>query len=253
MKLIILPFTFTVILTLMAMVFFAKLSHENIIKYNENSKIVVNTLNLSDHIEQEKIEKLNKESEVYLLSSKKYLLLYTILIIVIAGVLFFMEKILFSLFISIVSIMSLSIAIFSPLIVMIVEITKEDTTLIQHNVKTFIDIIDNLLNSQQYGLTLTLILVAILIPLIKASIILIYNFLRVFGEDCESYDIIKTMGWWSMVDVVIFIILIDFVTLKDTISNEIVVESGLYFFIIYLFLSIISIHQLIYAPKTERN
>ena len=231
------------------MVFFAKLSHQNIIKYNENYKIIVNNLNVHDSIKQEQIEDIEEDNRVYLLSSKRYLFLYTALIVVISTVLFFIEKILFSFFISIVSIMSLSIAIFSPLMLIIEETTVGENTILQHEVKSFIEIIDKLINSQEYGLTLVLILVAILIPLIKSSTILIYNFLRVFKEESESYDILKTLGWWSMVDVAVLMILINFVTVEDAVSSEIVVESGLYFFIIYLFLSTISIYQLIYHPK----
>ncbi|MCK5853867.1 MAG: paraquat-inducible protein A [Sulfurovaceae bacterium] len=253
MKLIIFPFVFTVILTLISMLFFAKLSHENMIKYKESSNIMVKNSDLYYDMKQEKIDRLNKESNAYLWSSKKYLFLYTILIVVVALVLFFMEKILFSFFISIVSIMSLSIAIFSPLMLIIAESTQKGTVLLHHEIKTFIEIIDQLLHSKEYGLTLMLVLVAILIPSIKSLIILIYNFLRVFkkkSKSYESYDIIKTIGWWSMMDVITLIILIDILILKDNIYSEIIVGNGLYFFILYLFLSMLSVYQLLNPPKS---
>lgn len=246
MKLIIFPFSFTVILTLLSMIFFAKLSHQNIMKYNENSQIIINNLNLYDTIKQEEIK---EESQRYLWNSKKYLLLYTALIILISTVLFFIEKILLSLFISIVSIMSLAIAIFSPLTLIVVESGTRGETLLTYQVKSCIETILKLLDTQEYALMSFLIFATILVPLIKSSTILIYDFLRVFGDNKESYSIIKTFRWWSIIDIAIVAILINFTMLENSISNEIIVENGVYFFIIYLLLSIVNFYHFIYHTK----
>ena len=246
MKFIVLPFSFTVILTLMSMVFFAKLSHQNIMKYNENSQTIINNLNLYDTIKQEEIK---EESQRYLRNSKKYLLLYTVLILIISTVLFFIEKILFSLFISIVSIMSLSIAIFSPLTLTVVESSMRGETLLTYEVNSCVETVLKLLHSQEYGLMFSVLFITIFIPLIKSSTILIYDFLRVFGDNNESYDIIKAFRWWSIVDIAIIAILINFTMVEKSISNEIIVENGVYFFIIYLVLSTVNLYHFIYHKK----
>jgi len=236
MKFIILPFIFTIIIALMAMLFFAKLSHENAIKYNESSRLIINI----------KDDNLDIKSRVYLSKSKNYIFLYFIPVLVIGSVLFFLEKSLFLLFISIISIFSLSLSTFSPLLLIVSERTDVTTLSLHQEALTFIEIIDTLIEHGDYFLTLVLVFVALLIPFIKSSIILIFNILYIFGEDCKSYNIIKNIGIWSIVDILILVFLIGFCTIKGISFGEIVVESGLYFFIIYLFLSLISIYQLIH-------
>jgi len=122
------------------MLYFLNLSHKNTIKYNEQSKIIINKLNIIDNLklkldillhemkfkefgktEQFKFNQLNKESQAYLAESRKYLLLYFLIIVIVATALFFLERNLFSLFISIVAIMSLSIALFTPMLLLIVK------------------------------------------------------------------------------------------------------------------------------------
>jgi len=236
MKFIILPFIFTIIIALMAMLFFAKLSHENTIKYNESSRLVINI----------KDDNVDVKSRVYLSKSKNYIFLYFIPVLAIGSVLFFIEKSLFLLFISIISIFSLSLSTFSPLLLIVSERTDVTTLSLHQEALTFIEIIDTLIEHGDYFLTLVLVFVALLIPFIKSSIILIFNILYIFGEDCKSYNIIKNIGIWSIVDILILVFLIGFCTIKGISFGEIVVESGLYFFIIYLFLSLISIYQLIH-------
>ena len=205
------------------MFFFAKQSYENTIKYNETSKIIINKLNIIDNItlkvdtllhemnfkffgnEQLKLNMLIKESQEYLSKSKRYLWFYFLLLLIVSVVLFFIDKNLFLLFISIVAIMSLSIAIFTPILLLIVK-TSDMVVIgqisLQHEVKTIVGVISKLIDIGNYLLAFVLILVSILIPFIKSFIILVHNFLRLLGQDSELHNIIKNIIFHQLTTII---------------------------------------------------
>jgi len=262
----IISFFITIIAVVIVILFLANKSYTNTIQYNEKSKSIVDKLNIIDNVklkldtllnemnfkkfgetEQAKLNRLNQESKVYLSESRKYLLLYFITIVVVAITLFFLDKNLFSLFISIVAIISLSIALFTPILLLIVK-TKDIIIIgqisLQHEVKTIVGVIGKLIDIGNYILAFVLILVSILIPFIKSIIILIHNFMRLLGHNSELYQIIKIIGKWSMVDVLVVAILVVFFTTNEDMTSEMIIESGLYFFLIYIFFSMISTYEM---------
>ena len=264
-----------IVLTFLSILYFANISYENTIKYNEKSKTIIDKLNIVDNLklkldtllhemkfkefgetEQFKLNKLNQESKAYLAESRKYLLFYFLIIVIIAIMLFFLERNLFSLFISIVAIMSLSIALFTPMLLLIVK--TQDLFVIgqlslQHEVKTIVGVIAKLIEIGNYLLAFVLILVSILIPFIKSFIILIHHFMRLLGRDSELHQIIKTIGKWSMVDVLVVAILVVFFTTNEEMTSEMIIESGLYFFMIYIFFSMISTYEMLMVSTTSND
>ena len=264
-----------IISTLIILLYFANQSQENTIKYNEISKIIVDKLNVMDNIklkldtllheisfkafgetEQAKLNRLNQESQAYLERSQIYLLLYFLTVLVVAILLFFLDRNLFALFISIVAIMSLSIAIFTPMLLLIVKTI--DMIIIgqislQHEVKTIVGVIGKLIDIGNYLLAFVLILVSVLIPFIKSFIILIHNFLRLSGRNSELHHIIKAIGKWSMVDVLVVAILVVFFTTNEEMNSEMIIESGLYFFMIYIFFSMISTYEMLMVSINSIN
>ena len=264
-----------IISTLIILLYFANQSQENTIKYNEISKIIVDKLNVMDNIklkldtllheisfkafgetEQAKLNRLNQESQAYLERSQIYLLLYFLTVLVVAILLFFLDRNLFALFISIVAIMSLFIAIFTPMLLLIVKTT--DMIIIgqislQHEVKTIVGVIGKLIDIGNYLLAFVLILVSVLIPFIKSFIILIHNFLRLSGRNSELHHIIKAIGKWSMVDVLVVAILVVFFTTNEEMNSEMIIESGLYFFMIYIFFSMISTYEMLMVSINSIN
>ena len=265
----------TIISVFLFLIYSAHQSQENTIKYNEISKIIVDKLNVMDNLklkldtllheinlkefgetEQAKLNRLNQESQAYLERSQIYLLLYFLTVLIVAILLFFLDRNLFALFISIVAIMSLFIAIFTPMLLLIVKTT--DMIIIgqislQHEVKTIVGVIGKLIDIGNYLLAFVLILVSVLIPFIKSFIILIHNFLRLSGRNSELHHIIKAIGKWSMVDVLVVAILVVFFTTNEEMNSEMIIESGLYFFMIYIFFSMISTYEMLMVSTDSRG
>jgi len=263
------------ILILICLLCLANQSYTTTIKYNETSKIIIDKLNIVDNLklkldillhkmkfkefektEQAKLNKLNEQSQTYLAKSQKYVFLYGLIIVLMAILLFFLERNIFSLFISIVAIMSLLIALFTPMLLLIVK--TQDLIVVgqlslQHEVKTIVGVIDKLIKLGNYLLAFVLILVSIIIPFIKSIIILVHNSMRLLGHDSELAQIIKVLGKWSMVDVLVVAVLVVFFTTNQEITTEMIIESGLYFFMIYIFLSMISTYEMLMVSSTSSD
>lgn len=266
---------FIIIITLLSMLFFANQSSKNTIQYNKTSKIIIDKLNIVDNLklkldiilqemnfkgfegrEQARLNRLNQKSQGYLVKSRKYLLLYFFTVLTTTILLFFLDKNLFALFISIVAIISLSIALFTPILLLIVK-TKDIIIIgqisLQHEVKTIVGVIGKLIDIGNYILAFVLILVSILIPFIKSIIILIHNIMRLLGHNSELHQIIKIIGKWSMVDVLVVAILVVFFTTNEDMTSEMIIESGLYFFLIYIFFSMISTYEMFMVSRTSND
>lgn len=263
------------ILTYITLLYLANKSHQNTIKYNEKSKIIIDKLNIVDNLklkvdkvlhelnfkpfestQQAKLNKLSQESKHYLAKSYQYVLFYFLTILIVSIILFLFEKKIFSLFISLVAIMSLGIAIFTPILLLIVktpDMIIVGTLSLQHEVKTIVGVIGKLINIGNYILAFVLILVSLVIPFIKSLIILIHNFLRFMGRDSELHYIIKTIGKWSMVDVLVVAILVVFFTTNEDVTSEMIIESGLYFFLIYVLISMISTYEMLTIEESSGN
>lgn len=264
-----------VVLTFIYILYLTSNSYQNTIKYNEKSKIIIDKLNIVDNLklkvdnvlhelnfkpfeatQQAQLNKLSKESKYYLAKSYEYVLFYFLTILIVSMILFFFEKKLFSLFISVVAIISLGIAIFTPILLLIVktpDMVIVGTLSLQHEVKTIVGVIGKLLNIGNYILAFVLILVSILIPFVKSLIILIHNILRFIGRDSELHYIIKTIGKWSMVDVLVVAILVVFFTTNEDMTSEMIIESGLYFFLIYVFISMISTYEMLTIKESSSH
>lgn len=261
------------ILIFIFFMYFVTLSYQNTIKYNQTSKVIINKLNVVDNLQlkldtllcemqfksfeqskQAKLNRLNKKSQEYLAKSKKHLLFYFLTIFLVGILLFLIEKNIFPLYVSVVAIMSLAIAIFTPILLLIVktpDMLVIGSLSLQHEVKTIIGVIGKLINMGNYILAFVLILVSLLIPFLKSFIILIHNILRLSGRDSELHKIIKTIGKWSMVDVLVVAILVVFFTTNEDVNSEMIIESGLYFFLIYVVLSMISTYEMLMVSENS--
>lgn len=273
MKLLVL--SFITLLTFISLLYFANKSYESTLKYNQKSKIIIDKLNIVDNLklkadrvlheldfksfdvtQQSKLNKLSKESEHYLTKSYQYVLFYFITILIVSIILFLFEKKLFSLFISLVAIMSLGIAIFTPILLLIIktpDMIIVGTLSLEHQVQSVVGIVGTLIDMGNYIVAFVVTVVSILIPLIKSLIILIHNILRFMGRDSELHYIIKTIGKWSMVDVLVVAILVVFFTINQNVTTEMIIEGGLYFFLIYILFSILSTYEMFTIEKSSSH
>jgi uncharacterized paraquat-inducible protein A len=105
--------------------------------------------------------------------------------------------------------------------------------------KSIIGTIEKLFVQENYIIALLVLSFSIIIPLVKTIIILLYGFLKESGLGKSIIAFIDKLGKWSMADVFIVALLVVFFSTKQDIHSALKVESGLYFFLGYVLLSMI--------------
>jgi uncharacterized paraquat-inducible protein A len=105
--------------------------------------------------------------------------------------------------------------------------------------KSIIGTIEKLFIQQNYIIAILVLSFSVIIPLVKTIVILLYGFLKESGLGNNIISLIDKLGKWSMADVFIVAFLVVFFSTKQDIHSALKVESGLYFFLGYVLLSMI--------------
>ena len=139
-------------------------------------------------------------------------------------------------FILITSVVSLIVGVLSPIITM--EIFKElpilGYTVLKYETKSIFGTILKLIDNHNVVIAILISFFSIIVPLIKTSIM----FISLFSY--KSIHFIDKIGKWSMADVFVVSIFISILSLNTDKFTNAEVQIGVYFFTIYVILSIIS-------------
>jgi len=145
------------------------------------------------------------------------------------------------LFIGSSSLVSLFFGLTSPLLLVVVykSLPIVGMVTLSFNTKSIIGTIEKLFIQENYIIALLVLLFSIVIPFMKTIIILLYGFLKESGPGKSIIALIDKLGKWSMADVFIVALLVVFFSTKQDIHSALKVESGFYFFLGYVLLSMI--------------
>ncbi len=146
-----------------------------------------------------------------------------------------------TLFIGFSSLITLYFALISPLLMVIVykDFPVIGLATLSFDTKTIISTIEKLFVEGNYVVATLVLLFSIVIPFFKSIVILVYGFLKESGLGKNITLFIDKLGKWSMADVFIVSFLVVFFSTKQDIHSLIKIESGLYFFLGYVLLSMI--------------
>ncbi len=145
-------------------------------------------------------------------------------------------------FISLMAIESLIFALISPLLSMIIyksfPLLGEVT--LSFESKSIITTIKKMYDDSNYLLALLVLSFSILLPFIKSITILLYGISKELNRRSKIVKVVEKIGKWSMADVFIVAILVVFFSTKGDINTALSLQVGLYFFVGYVLLSMIS-------------
>ncbi len=146
-----------------------------------------------------------------------------------------------TLFIGVSSLITLYFALNAPLLMVIVykDLPIVGLATLSFDTKTIISTIEKLFAGGNYIVATLVLLFSIVIPFLKSIVILVYGFLKESGLGKNIIVLIDKLGKWSMADVFIVSFLVVFFSTKQDIHSLIKIESGLYFFLVYVLLSMI--------------
>ncbi len=194
---------------------------------------------------EKKAEQLHRKSILYLYYFFATFALFTLLF-------YWIDFELLILYIGITALISLIVALFTPLVVMTVysslPIVGEVT--LSYESKTLFGTIAKLFSHSNYLIASLVLLFSVIIPLLKSFLIIMYGFFKETGFGKKSVKMIEKIGKWSMADVFIVALLVVLFSTKQDIHTSLIVETGLYFFIGYVLLSMVG-SSLLTAPKAR--
>ena len=181
-----------------------------------------------------KAETLHGKSITYLYYFYASFLLFLLLF-------YLLDTELMILFIGVTALISLLGALFTPLVVMRVAnsfpVLGEVTLSCES--KTLLGTITKLFAHADYLIGVLVLLFSVLIPLFKSLLIIMYGFFRETGFGQRSVRVMGKIGKWSMADVFIVALLVVLFSTKQDIHTTLRVETGLYFFVGYVLLSML--------------
>ena len=182
--------------------------------------------------EMENINKLN----IYITNNLRYL---TILIIISLFTYLILSKTIFLIYLHIISFASLILGLISPIFLMY--ITKNiagSLVILQFESSTIISSIEKLFLQDNYFVGGIILIFSIIFPIIKTLISFITIFIKKIKTLNFLDNIASKIGKFSMTDVFVLSIFLVYLSPKANGIIKTQVESGFYFFFIYVIISI---------------
>jgi hypothetical protein len=137
-----------------------------------------------------------------------------------------------------ISLISLLVGLFAPILMMVAyqEVPIFGKVIFMFQSKGIISTIATLWESDNLFVALPLIIFSVVIPILK-TLLMGIAFIQPLAA--KSIEIIKPLGKWSMADVFVVALLLTYFTTNQDNSTHAEVGIGLYFFLIYVILSMI--------------
>jgi hypothetical protein len=194
-------------------------------------------------------KKANKAKEKSILLMKYFfgtILLFTLIF-------FLIDYEFLILFIGSSSLVSLFFGLTAPLIMIVVykSLPIVGMVTLSFDTKSIISTIEKLFAHDNYLIAGIVLSFSIIIPIIKSLVILLYGFLKESGLGKNIIKLIDKLGKWSMADVFIVAFLVVFFSTKQDIHSALKVESGLYFFLGYVLLSMLGSSLIGKSPTSK--
>ncbi len=191
---------------------------------------------------KEKKERLEVIAEKSYQKSFAYLYYFFGAILIALPIFWLVDREFAVIFISLSAIESLIFALISPLLMMIIYKSFPllgDVTL-SFESKTIISTITKMYQNANYLLAFIVLIFSVIMPFIKSLGLLIYGISKEMKRRSKVISIVEKIGKWSMADVFIVSILVVFFATKGDINTTVSLQTGLYFFIGYVLLSMFS-------------
>ncbi len=251
-----------IIFTTFTLIFLGYQSYKNSSSYIELSKIISHKNNTTKSMQKklnkfleelslgiydkyssnnDKLKLLSKNADTAYNNSINYLYYFFMATFLFGIIMFLIDKELFLVFLGIATLISLVVALFSPLLMMTIykSFPLIGEVILSYESKSISSTITKLFHQANYIVAAIVLTFSVLIPFFKSILIISYGFFKETGIAKKLVRFIEKIGKWSMADVFIVAVLVVFFSTKQDIHTSIKIEVGLYFFIGYVLLSML--------------
>ncbi len=198
------------------------------IKDENKDKIDLNKLKAQKIILSQK----NKRWTIYLaIASASILLLY-----------FIADLTTFSFTLAIASIITLIYGIITPILMIVIHKNVDflGDIVLSFESKTIVGTILHLYHNANYPVAIVILLFSVITPLLKSFSMLSVLIWKKFHIAKKMVAFFKHLGKWSMIDVFVVSLLLVYLSAGSSENSYSQIESGLYIFLIYVILSILT-------------
>ena len=198
------------------------------VESKSSSKVDLNELKAQKIVLKEK----NKQYTIYLaISATVLLLLY-----------FILDITTFSFTVAFASLITLLYGIITPILMIVIHknVNYLGDIVLSFESKTIIGTIEHLYNNANYPVAIVILLFSVIVPLLKTLSMIAVIIWKEFHIAQKLVALFKHLGKWSMLDVFVVSLLLVYLSAGSSENSYSEIESGLYIFLIYVILSIIT-------------
>ncbi len=200
------------------------------------------TLGLVKNDTKEKMEKLEKDRQIYNRESQSYAIYFAIGALVILTLYFILSLQGFTITISIAALIALINGLITPILLVVIhkEVEYLGDVILSFESKGIIGSIVKLYTNGSLVVAGVILLFSVIVPAFKTISLL---FVAIFEHSPFAAKVVrffKHLGKWSMLDVFVVAILLVYLTGGNSDTSRAEVEIGLYFFLTYVILSMLA-------------
>ncbi len=219
----------------------SEMSAEKLAKFQLNELAEVFSLGLYKNDKKKNLEKLRVEQEIHKKKSQEYTLYFILVLFGILGSYFLISLRAFTFFGSLGAFVTLIFGLITPIMMVIIhkEIEYLGDVVLSFESKGVIGSIEKLFENGDAVVAVVILLFSVLIPVVKTLSLI---FVSIFMESKFAHGIVtffKMIGKWSMVDVFVVATFLVYLTIDKGDVSRAEVEVGLYFFLVYVIVSML--------------
>ncbi len=200
------------------------------------------SLGLIENEHANKIAKLSKQRQIYKDNSIKNIRYFALVALIIVLLYFLIGIREYTIVVSIAALIALLNGLIAPILMVIVkkQVDYVGDVVLSFESKSIAGSIEKLYNNGDLVVASVILLFSVLIPTAKTLSILTISIFKNSSIASKMVKFFKILGKWSMIDVFVVAIFLVYLTSRGSGVSKAEIEIGLYFFLIYVLLSIIS-------------
>jgi len=215
-----------------------------LIKRRFSSVLSTLTLGMVDdkNDNQENLSKLKAQKIVLKEKSQKDIIFLSAVSASLLILYFIVDIVTFSFTIALASLITLLYGVITPILMIVIHknVNYLGDIVLSFESKTILGTIEHLYHSGNYPVALVILLFSILVPLLKTVTMLFILIWKEFNIAKKLLVFFKHLGKWSMLDVFVVSLLLVYLSAGSSENSYSEIENGLYIFLIYVILSIIT-------------
>ena len=205
------------------------------------STISLGTIEDKDSKES-KLNELKAERIILKESTKQSVIKLSIVALAIVLLYFILNLTTYTLLIGLSSLVTLIFGVITPILMIVIHkyVDYLGDIILSYESKTIIGTIQHLYSSQNYPVAIIILLFSIIVPLLKTILMITITILKEQHKANKLLKVFKHLGKWSMLDVFVVSLLLVYLSMGSSQNSYSEIENGLYIFLIYVILSIIT-------------